>query len=37
MRSGCQFIDLPGAMVNLIQRYIFKVERERKARAQGLR
>ncbi|MEW5889816.1 MAG: flagellar brake protein [Pseudomonadota bacterium] len=35
-RYGCQFIDLPGAMVNLIQRYIIKVERERKARESGL-
>ena len=35
-RSGCQFVKLPGAMVSLIQRYIFKVERERKAREAGL-
>ena len=35
-RYGCQFVDLPGAMVNLIQRYIIKVERERKARESGL-
>ena len=30
-RAGCQFIRLPGAMSNLIQRYIIQVERERKA------
>jgi c-di-GMP-binding flagellar brake protein YcgR len=35
-RYGCQFVDLPGATVNLIQRYIIKVERERKARESGL-
>lgn len=31
-RSGCQFVDLPGTMLNRIERYIMKVERERKAR-----
>lgn len=36
-RGGCQFINLPGSMANLIQRYIVKVERERKARDSGLR
>lgn len=30
-RAGCEFVDLPGQMGNLIQRYIIKVERERKA------
>lgn len=35
-RCGCQFVDLPGAMVTLIQRYIIKVERERKARESGM-
>ena len=30
--AGCQFIDLPGPMMTLIQRYILQVERERKAR-----
>ncbi len=35
-RSGCQFVDLPGHMVTLIQRYIIRVERERKARETGL-
>ncbi|MDP1527319.1 MAG: flagellar brake protein [Rhodocyclaceae bacterium] len=35
-RAGCEFIDLPGPMATLIQRYIIKVERERKARESGL-
>lgn len=35
-RSGCQFIKLPGPMLTLVQRYIIKVERERKARESGM-
>lgn len=35
-RSGCQFVDLPGPMLTLVQRYIIKVERERKARESGM-
>ncbi len=35
-RAGCQFLDLPGPMLTLVQRYIVKVERERKARETGL-
>ena len=35
-RAGCQFLDLPGNMLTLVQRYIVKVERERKARESGL-
>lgn len=35
-RAGCEFVKLPGAMLTLIQRYIIKVERERKARESGL-
>jgi c-di-GMP-binding flagellar brake protein YcgR len=35
-RAGCQFIDLPGPMMTLIQRYIIRVERERKARESGM-
>lgn len=35
-RAGCQFVDLPGSMATLIQRYIIKTERERKARESGL-
>lgn len=30
-RAGCQFLNLPGPMMTLIQRYIIQVERERKA------
>ncbi|HMX16134.1 MAG TPA: flagellar brake protein [Rhodocyclaceae bacterium] len=36
MRSGCQFERMPGPMLTLVQRYILKVERERKARESGL-
>lgn len=35
-RAGCEFIALPGPMQTLIQRYIIKVERERKARETGM-
>lgn len=35
-RAGCQFARLPGTMLTLIQRYIIKVERERKARETGM-
>lgn len=35
-RSGCQFTDLPGPMLTLVQRYIIKVERERKAKESGM-
>ncbi len=35
-RAGCQFVDLPGQMLTLVQRYIIKVERRRKARETGL-
>lgn len=35
-RAGCQFVNLPGQMLTLIQRYIIKIERERKARESGL-
>lgn len=31
LRAGCQFSDLPTSMANAIQRYILKVERERKS------
>ena len=36
LRAGCQFVDLPVSMQNLIQRYIVRMERERKARESGL-
>lgn len=32
MRSGCQFVDIPGSMQAMIQRYIIKLDRERRAR-----
>jgi len=35
-RAGCQFLNLPGPMLTLVQRYILKVERERKAREAGM-
>lgn len=35
-RAGCAFVKLPRQMATLIQRYIFKIERERKARDSGL-
>jgi c-di-GMP-binding flagellar brake protein YcgR len=35
-RAGCQFKSLPGPMLTLVQRYIIKVERERKARETGM-
>lgn len=35
-RAGCEFIKLPGPMMTLVQRYIIKVERERKAREMGM-
>jgi c-di-GMP-binding flagellar brake protein YcgR len=36
-RAGCEFVGLPGPAATLVQRYIIKVERERKARETGLR
>lgn len=35
-RAGCKFVDLPPASQNMIQRYIVRIERERKARESGL-
>jgi c-di-GMP-binding flagellar brake protein YcgR len=35
MRAGCQFIDMPEHDRGLIQRYISRLERERKDRASG--
>jgi len=35
LRAGCQFEDLPTPMANAIQRYILRVERDRKAREVG--
>lgn len=35
-RAGCQFVDLPGPMLTQVQRYIIKIDRERKAREAGI-
>lgn len=35
-RAGCKFVNLTGPMARLIQRYIMKIERERKARESGM-
>lgn len=35
-RAGCEFVKLPGPALTLVQRYIIKVERERKARESGM-
>jgi c-di-GMP-binding flagellar brake protein YcgR len=36
LRLGCEFISLPGTRLTLIERYITRLERERKARETGL-
>ncbi|HEX8988908.1 MAG TPA: flagellar brake protein [Rhodocyclaceae bacterium] len=36
VRAGCAYVNPSGAMLAMIQRYIMKVERERKARESGL-
>jgi c-di-GMP-binding flagellar brake protein YcgR len=36
LRAGCEFVKLPGPMLTLIQRFIIKIERERKARESGM-
>ncbi len=36
MRVGCEFVDLPSPRLAMVQRYITRVERERKARLNGL-
>lgn len=36
VRLGCEFVDLPSLKLTLVQRYITRVERERKARLNGL-
>ena len=35
-RVGCEFVDLSGAHLNWVQRYITRIERERKARDAGM-
>jgi len=36
LRLGCEYLDLPGTRLTMIQRYITRIERERKARLSGL-
>jgi hypothetical protein len=36
LRIGCEFTSLPGTRLAQIQRYITRMERERKARESGL-
>lgn len=36
LRAGCQFTNLSGQMLIMIQRFIIKAERERKAREAGM-
>lgn len=36
LRVGCEYVDLPGNRLTMIQRYITRIERERKARLSGL-
>ncbi len=36
VRIGCEFLDLPAQRLNMVQRYITRIERERKARMSGL-
>ena len=36
VRVGCEFVALPGAKMSMVQRYITRIERERKARLSGL-
>ena len=36
LRVGCEYVNLPGTRLTMIQRYITRVERERKARMSGM-
>ena len=36
VRIGCEFSDLPSARLSMVERYITRMERERKARLNGL-
>ena len=36
LRIGCEFVNLPGSSQSFIERYIARIERERKARDSGL-
>ncbi len=35
LRIGCEYVNLPGNRLSMIQRYITRIERERKARLSG--
>lgn len=36
LRVGCEYVNLPGTRLTMIQRYITRIERERKARMSGM-
>ncbi len=36
LRVGCEYVALPGTRLTMVQRYITRVERERKARLSGM-
>jgi len=36
LRIGCEFANLPSSRLGFIERYITRIERERKARDTGL-
>ena len=36
VRLGCEFVDLPALRLTMLQRYITRVERERKAQLNGM-
>lgn len=36
LRLGCEFINLPGTRLSLIERYVTRLERERKSRESGI-
>jgi flagellar brake protein len=36
LRLGCEFINLPGTRLSLIERYVTRLERERKSRESGM-
>ena len=36
LRIGCEYVDLAGSRLAMIERYITRIERERKAKATGL-
>lgn len=35
VRIGCEFVNMPPSRLNIVQRYITRIERERKARTNG--